>query len=132
MKRSEREEELLFTLNDFWASCWAEMPDPRKALAAALVEAEIANGAKFEPEEEPLPERLDTTDRETGSDAWLGVSWIGHVGYDHRRLEREAKRRYNAWQQLRAGVNEALAVYGTRGEDYARLKKLLAILDGRS
>lgn len=140
MKRSEREQQVLSVLEDFWRGSWAKVEDIRPALAKTLVEAEIANGAKFDPEE-ALPERLYFLESDSGED-WISTApprLIGHAiaqvprhypPYHLRRpILREAVRLYSAKPELLALV-DCLGDDGLQ-DDRERRRLLLAILYGK-
>lgn len=92
----------------------------------AIVRAAEATGMQWDPEEPELPEEL-------WCDADGRLLPLGYVSTDRdlrRRYHFEAAHRYNAWPKLHKLVKEALGVCA-RVEDYARLKKLEAVLDGK-
>jgi hypothetical protein len=103
--------------------------------------AELAEeaGARFDPEEEPMPERLDLqgyllADPKTNRVIAVVQRGDGDESSNYRDAQ-EAVRRWNAWQDLRALANclgdDGPAQHLLSPEDARRRRLLLAILDGR-
>lgn len=148
MKKSEREAELFRIVEAFWKLPWSDIDDPQHALVSTLVDAEQAAGRRFDPEEEPLPERLEMVGRTAfyaGASPYFDLNM--HLAnailltddipatQRNERVLREAVRRYNAWPELRALADclgdDSDPAYMLTREDRARRSKLLAILDGK-
>jgi hypothetical protein len=102
---------------------------------SALALAKLC-GAKFDPEEEPLPERLDVNlgasaviehGRLDGDEVVLVIagSYRGIPGQSEaQRVAREVVRRWNTWPELRRAVDGLGLSSGIR-------QRVLAILDGK-
>lgn len=137
MKRSEYEAKLKPLLASLLAGDEIGVDFAAREIAGATLLA----GVVFDPEEEPLPERLEIQSGEIyDPDAVARGPWVSAARQNYRgipdtrepaaRVLREAVRRWNAFSEARNLVREALGVYGTKGEDYARLKKLERVLEG--
>lgn len=108
----------------------AKLNETEDPWVTSVVELAEAAGVKWEPEEEPLPEKLTTHAIGRGCfrvmancEGGVMVRELSH------REAREAVRRWDAFSKAKTLVKEMLGVYGLGGEDYARLKKLEAVLD---
>lgn len=100
-------------------------PPGAQAELAAVMAAESV-GVAWEPEEEPLPERLYSRIVQTREGARLILVPYGVMDWDNRKAEwrgyYEVLRRYHAWPELREAV--------TGLEDFALARRILAILEG--
>lgn len=95
--------------------------------ALADVEAAEAAGKVWDPEEEPLPERVTTH----GGHLVVGVGLTGGFRRLTIREVDEAVRRWNAWSELRVIVN-GWGIVGSPFDDLTGSCKaqILAVLDG--
>lgn len=106
----------------------ARLNDHESPWVTDVVAIAEAAGVVWDPEEEPLPERLTVfSDRAIGMQYGPeGSGWVkaGYVYPDHEHVAREAVRRWNVWGEIRRLVESALWPPST-------IKNaLLAILDG--
>lgn len=137
MKRSERLAQLAASLEGHVRLS----KDYQEMAARLLQEEETAFGLKWDPEEEPLPEKLIFR---PGTAVLNAAAQLGNkrllIAYHHREGERvlaETVRRYNAWPALREIVQEWASYietskrYSLKGDLPTRsVPALLAILDG--
>ena len=98
-------------------------------VAAAVAEREAA-GVVWDPEEEPLPERLEIEGSRIMWGVWTAakITPRGGAPVDPFRIAAEAVRRWNAWPELRLAV-EPLSRTLCPAQSLA--KSVLAILDGK-
>lgn len=109
--------------------------------ATAIVNAMEAKGQVWDPEEEPLPERLAITPNESyigefpdqDVTTWRFFFLLRHLDVhpDTLAVAREAVRRWNAWPKLREAIRLTLKVEPLPLLARSRLYDLLAILDGK-